>query len=174
MIDLREVRGFKDDVNAEFPEVKSQLIGVFRVHGIGGLRALGLQPNVGALVFAERKKPCGIGLRHRLKIAENKRRMAVACDRHFNLGHPVTHIKGSDELTHRREHVADFLRQNQALFHIRDIAGAFFVKAHEHAALFLNVSDRQARSVAVVPEGTVNGRKKRLSLQFSDVPERVG
>ena len=47
------------------------------------------------------------------------------------------------------------------------------MESHENTALLLDIAHREARTVAVVPEGAVNRRQETFGLQFADVPERV-
>ena len=47
------------------------------------------------------------------------------------------------------------------------------MESHENAALLLDIAHREARTVAVVPEGAVNRRQETFGLQFADVPESV-
>ena len=90
--------------------------------------------------------------------------MAVPRHRDFNLRHPILHVEGRHEFTHRYQHVGNLFGKNPAFLHVGHIARALFMEPHENAALLFDVAHREARTMTIVPEGPVDRSQQAFGI----------
>ena len=173
MVDLREVCGLKSDAYTEFRQLQPELFFILGINRMSGFRSFWLKPNIRAVCSAKSQQLFHILGRHRIQMTENERCAAVAADSDFYLRHPLAHIEHRDQLTKRINHVGNVLRQNRAGMHIAHIARSLFVEPHQNTALFGNIANRQACTMAVIPKRSANGRQNVFRFDLADVPERV-
>ena len=173
MVDLREVGRLEVDANAELGKLEAERVDVGGIDRVGGVRTLGLEPDVGLVLGAEGVEQGHVPIGRLLERAEDEGRASVAADGDLDLRHALADRELGNELAHRHDHVGDVLREDVAARHFGDVGGGLLMEADEHAALLGDVADRQAGAVTVVPERTVDRRDDLFGTNAADVPERV-
>ena len=166
-----EILALSDDALAG--KLEAERVDVGGIDRVGGVRTLGLEPDVGLVLGAEGVEQGHVPIGRLLERAEDEGRASVAADGNLDLRHALADRELGNELAHRHDHVGDVLREDVAARHFGDVGGGLLMEADEHAALLGDVADRQAGAVTVVPERTVDRRDDLFGTNAADVPERV-
>ena len=166
-----EILALNDDTLAG--KLEAERVNVGGIDRAGGVRTLGLEPDVGLVLGAEGVEQGHVPIGRLLERAEDEGRASVAADGDLDLRHALADRELGNELAHRHDHVGDVLREDVAARHFGDVGGGLLMEADEHAALLGDVADRQAGAVTVVPERTVDRRDDLFGTNAADVPERV-
>ena len=64
-------------------------------------------------------------------------------------------------------------RQHVAFLHVSDILTFPFMKTHQHGALFSDMTNRQARPVAIAPGRAFDGAQDVLGLDLAQMPQVI-
>lgn len=114
MVDLREVGRLEVDANAELGKLEAERVDVGGIDRVGGVRTLGLEPDVGLVLGAEGVEQGHVPIGRLLERAEDEGRASVAADGDLDLRHALADRELGNELAHRHDHVGDVLREDVA------------------------------------------------------------
>ena len=137
-------------LDAEFRQGVGKRWRVQRMEWHDGLRPFGLQPELDIVRIGKGAQHSLIAGGKRLHDAQHQYVHVFAAG-HFDLRQSFADGKFFDQLRQQRDQPGNFRWQYFTTRHIRHVAVALLVKAHQRLALFQHMAHRQARTLAVAP-----------------------